>query len=221
MATKLNPEQHAHNYTDILNLIGDLRERGCSGCALGSQAEIKGPAIYRGNTQARIMCIGEGPGKEEDRTGIVFSGPAGQLLDKIFAAAGIDTNRDCYLCNVINCRPVAPKGSGKQNKPPTVGEITACKPWLDAQIRIINPRCIVLVGMSAIKGYLGRDIVGSRAMLEFAGKITRDEPFVFAIYHPAAILHSEGDREKHLWYRTVMWEHVQRLKKELNERGIT
>ncbi len=216
---KISPAD-ASAYTDILNLEYDIRERGCSGCELGSQVDIKAPCLYRGNIYAPIMCIGEGPGKEEDESGRTFTGPAGQLLSKIFAAAGIDTDRDCYLCNVINCRPVAPRSSGKQNKPPTVGQIRACAPWLQAQIRIVNPKCIVLVGMSAIKGFFPSDIVGNRAMLEFAGKTLQDKPFTFAIYHPAAILHSSRDKEKHGWYRKTMWEHVQKLKVELTERGI-
>lgn len=219
MSNKLHPD-NALLYKDIINLEYDLRSRGCSGCELGSQIGIKAPALCRGNIQANIMCIGEGPGKEEDISGTVFCGPAGQLLDKIFAAAGINTNKDCYLCNIINCRPIAPSNSGKQNKPPTVGQIRACAPWLQTQIRIINPKCIVLVGMSAIKGYLSSELISGRAMIEFAGKTLQENPFTFAIYHPAAILHNSRDKEKHLWYRKAMWEHVQKLKAELIERGI-
>ena len=118
----------------------------CRRCDLA--AERQQVVVSRGNPAARLMLIGEGPGAQEDSAGLPFVGRSGQLLDQLLAAAGIDSNRDAYVCNVVKCRP-------PQNRRPTAAEMTACRPWLDRQIALVNPAVILLVGATALEGVLG------------------------------------------------------------------
>ena len=114
------------------------------GLAVGRQQVV----VSRGNPAARLMLIGEGPGAQEDSAGLPFVGRSGQLLDQLLAAAGIDSNRDAYVCNVVKCRPPA-------NRKPKPMELVACRPWLDRQIALVNPAVILLLGATALEGVLG------------------------------------------------------------------
>ena len=118
----------------------------CRRCDLA--AERQQVVVSRGNPAARLMLIGEGPGAQEDSAGLPFVGRSGQLLDQLLAAAGIDSNRDAYVCNVVKCRP-------PQNRRPTAAEMAACRPWLDHQIALVNPAVILLLGATALEGVLG------------------------------------------------------------------
>ena len=118
----------------------------CRRCDLA--AERQQVVVSRGNPAARLMLIGEGPGAQEDSTGLPFVGRSGQLLDQLLAAAGIDSNRDAYVCNVVKCRPPA-------NRKPKPMELVACRPWLDRQIALVNPAVILLLGATALEGVLG------------------------------------------------------------------
>jgi len=94
------------------------------------------------------MVIGEGPGAQEDASGLPFVGRAGQLLDQLLAGVGIDSHRDAYICNVVKCRPPA-------NRRPTPVEMAACRPWLERQIQLVDPAVILLAGATALEGVLG------------------------------------------------------------------
>ena len=118
----------------------------CLRCDLA--AERQQVVVSRGNPTARLMLIGEGPGAQEDSAGLPFVGRSGQLLDQLLAAAGIDSNRDAYVANVVKCRP-------RQNRRPTAAEMAACRPWLNHQIALVNPALILLVGATALEGVLG------------------------------------------------------------------
>jgi uracil-DNA glycosylase family 4 len=118
----------------------------CHACALASgRTQV---VVSRGNPQARLMVIGEGPGAQEDATGQPFVGRAGQLLDQLLAGAGLDSNRDAYVANVVKCRPPG-------NRRPTARELAACRPWLEQQIRLVDPAVILLAGATALEGVLG------------------------------------------------------------------
>ena len=118
----------------------------CRRCDLAAQRQQV--VVSRGNPAARLMLIGEGPGAQEDSTGLPFVGRSGQLLDQLLAAAGIDSNQDAYVCNVVKCRPPA-------NRKPNPMELVACRPWLDRQLALVNPAVILLVGAPALEGVLG------------------------------------------------------------------
>ena len=118
----------------------------CRRCSLGDGR--LNAVVSRGNPQARLMLIGEGPGALEDAQGQPFVGRSGQLLDHLLVRAGIDSNRDAYVCNVVKCRPLA-------NRKPSGAEMAACRPWLEQQIALVDPPLIVLLGATALEGVLG------------------------------------------------------------------
>ncbi len=114
----------------------------CQRCGLG--ATRTHPVVSRGNPHALIMIIGEGPGENEDLTGQPFVGRAGQLLDKILESVGL-TEDDVLICNIVKCRP-------PDNRKPTAKEMEACRPYLLEQIRLVDPKLILLTGGSAVEG---------------------------------------------------------------------
>ncbi len=114
------------------------------GCALKKTA--MNTVFADGNPAADVMLIGEAPGAEEDRQGIPFCGPSGQLLDKMFAAIGL-TRETFYISNTLFWRPPG-------NRPPTPEELAACRPFVEKHIALIKPRLLVLVGGTAIKSLL-------------------------------------------------------------------
>ncbi len=134
----------------------------------------------RGNPKAKIMVIGEAPGRDEDIAGKPFVGKSGQLLDKVFGAIGL-SEEDIYITNVVNWRPPG-------NRNPTAAEITLCKPFLMRHIELIDPKLIVLVGgisMTAMTGLTGiMKNRGQWADLDINSKIIPMLP----IYHPAFLL---------------------------------
>lgn len=169
------------------------------------------------------MIVAEAPGKNEDLEGIPLCGPAGEWLDKIFASIGIDTDKDCYVCNTICCRPIAPWGIGRQNLTPKPEQIKACWPYLELQILTIQPKVIVLAGMTAVKTFFEEETKG-KIMWQFVGKEMNHSDYpdtiFFPIYHPAVISHSENDPKKQLFYRKEMWEHMKTLKEILVVKNI-
>ncbi len=121
----------------------------CAACRACGLADGRTQVVVsRGNPRARLMVIGEGPGAQEDATGLPFVGRAGQLLDQLLAAAGIDSNADAYIANVVKCRPPG-------NRKPMPAEMAACRPWLAQQIRLVDPALILLAGATALEGVLG------------------------------------------------------------------
>ena len=113
--------------------------RGCVACKL-SQRRTQ-TVFARGNPAARLMFVGEGPGEQEDKQGLPFVGPAGQLLDKIIGAMGLSPD-EVYICNVVKCRPPG-------NRTPEPDEVSACTPYLARQIEVVKPEVIVALGKTA------------------------------------------------------------------------
>jgi len=156
--------------------IGDCRR--CGLCERRSHV-----VFGRGAAAARIMLVGEGPGADEDRLGKPFVGAAGQLLDKILAAAELPPG-DTYICNVVKCRPPG-------NRVPLPEEQEACKGFLREQIRIVQPWIIVCLGATA-----------GQTLLSPARRITRDRGrwqqkgrfWIMPTYHPAALLRDESKK---------------------------
>ena len=124
----------------------------CQGCALyqgATQAVLgEGPAT------ARIVLVGEQPGDQEDVAGRPFVGPAGKLLDRALADAGIKRS-DAYVTNAVKHFKFEEKGKRRVHKKPVNREITACKPWLEAEMKIVKPRLIVCLGVTAAHAILG------------------------------------------------------------------
>jgi DNA polymerase len=132
----------------VLERLGSLRE-GCGACQRCDLAATRGQVVVgRGAPQARLMLIGEGPGADEDACGLPFVGRAGRLLEELLAEAGLDSERDAYITNVVKCRPPG-------NRKPTAAEMDACFPWLRQQITLVDPTLILLVGATALQAVLG------------------------------------------------------------------
>ncbi len=140
-----------------------------------------------GNPRARLVLVGEGPGYEEDATGLPFVGKAGQLLTKILKA--IDLRREeVYICNIIKCRPPG-------NRDPESDEIAACLPFLRRQIRAIRPKFICALGAFATQTLLQTDTPISRLRGDFHAY---EGILVLPTYHPAFLLRNP-DKKRHVW----------------------
>ncbi|MEO8893436.1 MAG: uracil-DNA glycosylase, partial [Coleofasciculaceae cyanobacterium] len=155
----------------------------CYRCDLG--ATRTHAVVGRGNPKAPIMIIGEGPGQNEDETGLPFVGKAGQLLEKILAAVELDTEQDVYIANIVKCRPPS-------NRVPTTDEIAACKPYLLEQIRLVDPKIILLTGATAVKGLTGNKTGITKirgTWMEWEGRLC------MPILHPAYLLRNPSKEQ--------------------------
>ncbi len=175
----------------------------CHRCALGNTRTHA--VVGRGNLKATIMIIGEGPGQNEDETGLPFVGKAGQLLDKILASVNLDTEKDIYICNTVKCRP-------PENRVPTNEEMAACKPYLLEQIRLVEPKIILLTGATAVKDLTGdkRGISKIRGQwMELEGRLC------MPIFHPSYLLRN-ASREvgSPKW---LMWQDIQAVRTKFDE----
>src|SRR6195256_3003718 len=131
--------------------LAALREAAaaCKACdlwKLGTQT-----VFGEGRAAARIMMVGEQPGDKEDMQGRPFVGPAGAVLDKALTAAGIE-RADIYLTNIVKHFKWEPRGKRRLHKKPNALEISACRPWLEAEINAVKPQVIVLLGATAAQG---------------------------------------------------------------------
>ena len=153
---------------------------GCTKCRLsGGRTQV---VFGVGDPHADILFIGEAPGYHEDKQGEPFVGPAGQLLTKMLAEIGL-ARGDVYIANVVKCRPPG-------NRDPLPDEIDTCKPYLEGQIRNIDPRVIVTLGNFATRFVLDRPLSISRVRgqrFDVGGRT------VVPTFHPAAILHGGGE----------------------------
>lgn len=172
---------------------------GCEGCEL--YADATQTVFSSGSATARVVFVGEQPGDQEDRQGAPFVGPAGQLLDKALVEAGIDRSAT-YVTNAVKHFRFNQAGAGQRriHQTPDAVHITACRPWLSAELRIIDPEVIVLLGATAAKALLGPSF---RVTRQRGRPIPRppmpDEPatqngFYVATVHPSAVLRAD-DRD--------------------------
>lgn len=175
----------------------------CCRCELGENRT--NAVIGRGNPLAEIMIIGEAPGQNEDEQGLPFVGRSGQLLDKILQSVGLSSDRHVYISNAIRCRP-------PENRTPSTQEIEACKPYLLEQIRLVDPKIILLTGATAVKALTGdkRGITKIRGQwMEWEGRVC------MPIFHPAYLLRNPSrEPGKPKW---LMWQDIQAVKQKLDE----
>lgn len=146
-----------------------------------------------GNLDAAIMFVGEAPGADEEDQGEPFVGRAGQLLNKMIRAMGLERSQ-VYIGNILNWRPEMPRnpdGSQTGNRPPTAQEMAYCLPFIRAQIAIIQPRVLVALGKTAVDGLLGADAFKSMGAARGAWHTYADTP-LRASYHPSYLLRQEG-----------------------------
>ena len=148
----------------------------CEKCSLSLTR--KNVVFGRGNPNSKLFVIGEGPGQQEDEQGVAFVGRAGKMLDSAFLSVGIDTNKDCYISNIVKCRPPG-------NRKPHRNEVSECIPWLDKQIALIKPKVVVLAGSTAVESYLQV----TEPISKIRGKwIIKDDIKYMPIFHPSYLL---------------------------------
>ncbi len=158
-------------------LLASIAEEvvSCQKCKLGATRTKAVPGV--GSVYARICFVGEGPGREEDLSGIPFVGQAGRLLDKMLEAEGM-SRRDFYICNIVKCRP-------PNNRAPEPSEVSACSLYLYAQLAVVEPEVICLLGNTALRFFFGEQY----SIGQVRGTILlKDEQRFMPTYHPAAAL---------------------------------
>ncbi|WP_375432118.1 UdgX family uracil-DNA binding protein [uncultured Friedmanniella sp.] len=162
----------------------------CRGCELWEPATQV--VFSAGNPAAPIMLVGEQPGDSEDRRGLPFVGPAGQLLQRALAEAGIGV-ADVYVTNAVKHFRFTPQGSRRIHATPQTTHLLACRPWLEAELRVVDPQLVVCLGASAAKSLLGPTF---RLTAERGEVRERDTPVgvrrVLATLHPSAVLRTQG-----------------------------
>jgi uracil-DNA glycosylase len=166
--------------------------RDCQACdlwRLGTQT-----VFGEGAKKVQLMLVGEQPGNEEDLSGHPFVGPAGKLLDRALADAGIDRTA-VYVTNVVKHFKWEPRGKRRIHKKPNAGEIAACRPWLDTEIMLVKPRAIVCLGATAAQALLGRQFKVTAQRGEFIPSPLA--PLVLATVHPSSILRAPDDEARH------------------------
>jgi uracil-DNA glycosylase family protein len=168
--------------------LPSLREAasGCRACDLyktGTQV-----VFGEGAKRSEVMLVGEQPGDQEDRSGKPFVGPAGQLLDRAMEEAGIDRSL-AYVTNVVKHFKWQARGKRRIHQKPNWAEMTACKPWLEAELAVVEPRVLVCLGATAAQALLGRQF----RVTQHRGELIESPlaPSVMATIHPSAILRGD------------------------------
>jgi DNA polymerase len=181
-----------------LRIVANEAE-SCARCRLA--AGRRTVVFGSGNPDADLMFIGEGPGAEEDKQGLPFVGPAGQLLTKIIGAIGL-LREQVYIANVVKCRPPG-------NRDPQPDEVAACHAFLAEQVRLVQPRVIVALGRIAAQTLLGNELPVGR--LRGSWHRVFDVP-LRVTYHPAALLRNEA-------LKRPTWEDMQVVRDRLAGSG--
>ena len=171
-----------------------------------------------GDPYSPLMLVGEGPGENEDATGLPFVGRAGKLLDDILAAVDL-TRQDVYLTNIVKCRAAVEEGGRMKNRQPRTGEIKACNIYLQGQMEAIRPKLILCLGGPAAKTVIDKDF-----------RITKDRGKWYdlddgvramATFHPSYVLRQRGEDLQNT--KRLVWEDIQNVyaeyQKALEERG--
>jgi DNA polymerase len=166
---------------------------GCKAChlwKLGTQT-----VFGEGKQSSTVMLVGEQPGNQEDLQGRPFVGPAGNLLDKALDEAGIDRSK-VYVTNVVKHFKWEPRGRRRIHKKPNAAEITACRPWLEAEIAVIHPQAIICLGSTAAQAVIGPKFKVSTQRATFVESPLA--PLVTATVHPSSILRAPSDEQRHI-----------------------
>ena len=187
------PDDSARRFVPPEPDLDTLKEAaaGCTACPLyerGTQT-----VFGEGRPGARVMLVGEQPGDQEDLKGRPFVGPAGQLLDWALDKAGIDRTQ-AYVTNVVKHFKWVPRGKRRIHSKPSSMEIKACLPWLEAELEVVQPEVIVLLGATAAQALLGPSFRVTRER----GNFVRSNlaPHVMATVHPSSLLRIEDDGER-------------------------
>jgi uracil-DNA glycosylase family 4 len=186
----------AQKHEDSLEKIA-TDVRGCPLCKLARTRRNAVPG--EGQISAKIMVIGEAPGRSEDEKGEPFVGAAGRILDNLLKKAGIERSQ-VFITNIVKCRP-------PNNRVPEEDELIACRPYLDRQIALIKPKVICILGRTAYSSILGgSSITASRGKI-----IERSGQKYFSTFHPAAVIYNKS-------LRSTLEADLKRLAAEINKK---
>jgi uracil-DNA glycosylase len=166
---------------------------GCKGCDLWERGTQT--VFGEGARHAEVLFVGEQPGNEEDLTGHPFVGPAGRLLNDALKEAGID-RRKTYVTNVVKHFKWEPRGKRRIHKKPNARQISACRPWLEAEINLVKPNVIVCLGATAAQALLGPKFKVSKQRGKFIESTLA--PYIMATVHPSSILRAPDDETRHV-----------------------
>jgi uracil-DNA glycosylase family protein len=178
--------------------------KDCKACDLWKRGTQT--VFGEGRPTAKVMLVGEQPGNQEDLEGKPFVGPAGKLLDAALEEAGIDRMK-VYVTNAVKHFKWEPRGKRRIHKKPNMAEITACRPWLDAEMAAVHPEVILCLGATAAQALLGRDFRVTQHRGEFLKSPLA--PVIMATVHPSSILRAADEQTRH----TEMKRFIDDLKK--------
>lgn len=184
--------------------LAELAEKiqACRACELGKYRIQAVPGV--GALDATVMCVGEGPGFQEDHDGEPFVGRSGQLLDKILESIGLSRKTNVYIANIVKCHPMKDPSDPEQranDRPPTPEEMAACRGWLEAQIRAVKPKVIVTLGASPARALLNdptpiTKLRGQWRTFDPGGGVPPIK--LLPTFHPAALLRNP-DLKRDVW----------------------
>ncbi len=175
--------------------LAGLKERAlsCAACALSAS---RNKVVFgEGASSPVVLVVGEGPGAEEDSQGLPFVGASGKLLDKMLSSIGLSRDKNCYIANVVKCRP-------PNNREPAPDERAACMPFLREQIRLLSPKAILCAGRTAAQALLGT----AEGINRLRGGAHEYEGIpLIATFHPSALLRDDT-------LKRPAWEDLKRLR---------
>ena len=184
--------------------------RNCRDCPLWANATQT--VFGAGDPNARVMLVGEQPGDEEDKKGLPFVGPAGRLLDRALEAAGVEREH-LYVTNAVKHFKWQLRGKRRLHKTPAQREIDACHQWIEREIESVKPQVVVALGSTAAKAIISRDFKVSVQRGRFIESPVA--PYVFATFHPSALLRLKDEKEKENAFRQLV-EDLTLIKKALS-----
>ncbi len=196
MATKL--PNSAMDFLPAERTLQALRDaaRSCKGCELYKNATQT--VFGEGPPNASVVFVGEQPGDQEDRQGRPFVGPAGRLLDKALADAQIPRDQ-VYVTNAVKHFKFIWRGKRRLHQKPSIRQVTACKPWLEAEIEVLRPKLLVCMGATAAQSVIGKAV----PITQSRGKFLKSDlgPLTFITIHPSAIYRHPEKKEQEKEYR--------------------
>lgn len=198
MVDTQNSKPSAAPFVPVVHTLQTIFEAlpACKGCDLYCHATQVVPG--RGSPNARLVLVGEQPGDQEDQRGMPFIGPAGNVLRKALAEIGLHDD-DIYMTNAVKHFKFVQRGKLRLHQNPRMSEITACKPWLLAELDALKPKLVLCLGASAAKSLLG----GTFALMRDRGKMlsTPYADHVMATVHPSAVLRARDDASRDMLYQ--------------------
>jgi len=215
MAQTKSQTTTAREFVPEKRTVEALREaaESCKGCDLYKNATQT--VFGAGPRQADLVFVGEQPGDQEDRQGHPFVGPAGRMLDKALTEAAISRDQ-VYVTNAVKHFKWIWRGKRRLHQKPSVREVTACKPWLEAEIESLRPKIVVCMGATATQSFLSRPVL----IMKERGKFIQSDSglLAFITIHPSAIYRHRERHEQEEEYRRfaaemkLVWRKLQTMK---------